>query len=294
MSARENFDPRLTPARRDLAAEHLRGTVEAPRYVAGIHETVIAGITDMRGDPSPGAAVTTQVLRGEDVMVFEVEEGWAWCQLAHDGYVGYLPAAALAPSSQQPTHHVRELSTFLYPGPSMKLPVSLTLPLNARLTVTEIEGDFARIEDEGFVWAAHLQPIGSAASDYVAIAERFLGVPYLWGGKSSHGIDCSGLVQICLAAAGIEAPRDTDMQVVQLGTALVEAEAAARPPESWPCSLQRGDLIFWRGHVGIMRNADELLHANGHHMLVASEPLLEAVERIASNSFGAVTSVRRI
>ncbi len=294
MNEPAKFDRRLTPARPDLAAAFLRGQVDAARFVEGSRERVVAAIADMRAEPSPGASVTTQALRGEEAQVYEVEEGWAWCQLAADGYVGYMPAAALAHGALAPTHRVRELSTFLYPGPSMKLPRSLTLPLNAQLTITAIEGDFARVEDEGHVWAAHLAPLNERIADPVAVAERFAGVPYLWGGKSSHGVDCSGLVQLALAAAGIAAPRDTDMQEAALGEALLEGEQAAAPPESWPVDLQRGDLVFWRGHVGIMRDAQTLLHANGHHMLVASEPLSQAVERIATHSFGVVTSVRRL
>ena len=287
-------DSRLTPARPDLAAEYLRSSVQAARYTQGRAEYVVAGIADMRGEPSPGASVTTQALRGEHVQVYEVEEGWAWCQLKNDGYVGYLPAAALAPMDLPATHRVHVLSTFLYPGPSMKLPALLSLPLNAAISVTGMDGPFARIGQEGFVWAAHLEPPGASAFEYTAIAECFIGAPYLWGGKSVHGIDCSGLVQTALAAAGIAAPRDTDMQEAALGQALVEGEVAKQPVEQWTCSLQRGDLVFWRGHVGIMRDAHNVLHANGHHMLVASEPLVEAVRRISINSFGAVTSVRRL
>ena len=288
------FDPRLTPARPDLAAEYLRGKVDAARYTEGRTEYIVAGLADMRGEPSPGASLTTQALRGETVQVYEVDEGWAWCRLLDDGYVGYIPAAALAPLEGPASHKVTVLSTFLYPGPSMKLPISETLPLNAKLQVSGMEGDFARIGQEGFVWAGHIEPLSVIAQDTTAAAEQFIGAPYLWGGKSIHGIDCSGLVQTALAAAGIAAPRDTDMQEAALGQPLVANEEAARPVTQWNCRLQRGDLVFWRGHVGIMRDANNLLHANGYHMLVASEPLTGAVERIAANSFGAVTSVRRL
>lgn len=286
-------DPRLTPARPDLAASQLRGTLEAPRYADGRAETVIAGIIDVRGEPSPGASLTTQALRGEKVQVYDVEEGWAWGQLEDDGYVGYMPAAALAPWQTPATHRVSVLSTFLYPGPSMKLPVAITLPLNAQLAITAIDGDFARVENEGYVWAAHIAPLAAGVADYVSVAEQFIGTPYLWGGKSSHGIDCSGLVQVSLQAAGEQVLRDTDMQEGAIGTGLLSGADVSGPPEEWPCQLQRGDLVFWRGHVGIMRDATTLLHANGHHMMVASEPLAIAVERIKTNSFGAVTSVRR-
>jgi hypothetical protein len=290
----EGFDKRLTPARPDIAAAHLRGKVNALHFVDGRSERIVAGVADMRGEPSPGASLTTQALRGECVQVYEIEEGWAWCQLEADGYVGYVPAAALASSSVPPTHRVRELSTFLYPGPSMKLPVAAVLPLNSRLAITAIEGNFARVEDEGFVWASHIEPLDHAEDDFVAVAQRFVGVPYLWGGKTAHGIDCSGLVQTALDAAGISVPRDTDMQEAAIGTRIASGDSLAGEPGGWNVSLQRGDLVFWRGHVGIMRDPHTLLHANGHHMLVASEPLATALARIAANSFGAVTSIRRL
>ena len=285
-SGSATFDKRLTLARPDLAAASLRGRVEAARYVEPQCDCVIAEVADVRQFPSPSAPLETQALRGEIVHVCEIDEGWAWGQLESDGYVGYLPAALLAPAGPAPTHRVQVLRTFLYPGPSMKLPVERALPLNARVCVSDITGAFARLGDEGFVWADHLAPLDRVEPDFVAVAERFVGVPYLWGGKSPLGLDCSGLVQTSLAAAGMAAPRDTDMQEQALGAPL--------PVNDDLGGLQRGDLVFWKGHVGIMRDAHVLLHANGHHMLVASEALRGAVERIRSSSFGAITSIRRL
>ena len=166
----------------------------------------------------------------------------------------------------------------------MKLPVELALPLNAEICVTSFDGDFARLGEEGFVWSGHLATLDNYESDFVAVAERFIGIPYLWGGKTALGLDCSGLVQTALCAAGISAPRDTDMQEKALGHII------ATGPELQ--GLQRGDLVFWKGHVGIMREAKTLLHANGHHMLVASEPLDVAVARIAAKSFGAISCIK--
>lgn len=288
------YDPRLTPARPDLAASHLRGTIEARSYSEGRRERIVSGVVDMRGEPSPGASLVTQALRGETFVVYEIEEGWAWGQLENDSYVGYLPAASLAPTGPDATHRVNALSTFLYPGPSMKLPVQHALPMNALLSVGAIEGEFARVEDEGFVWAAHLSSLAEPEEDFAAIAEKFINAPYLWGGRTAQGIDCSGLVQTSLGAVCHPAPRDTDMQEAALGDCLIDGDAAARPPATWDLTLQRGDLVFWRGHVGIMLDPLTLLHANGHHMLVAAEPLVQAAARIHNNSFGPVTSVRRL
>ena len=281
------FDRRLTPARPDLAAEHLRGVVEAERHVAGEAMRVTDEVVDLRGEPRRDCPLDTQVLFGEAIDVYDTdEEGWAWGQSRGDGYVGYLPAAALARLVSPATHRVRAPRTFVYPAASMKQPVVMALPMNARARVVATRGDFFELADGGFVWSGHLAPADVFEADFVAVAERFLNVPYLWGGKTFAGLDCSGLVQVSLQAAGIAAPRDTDMQANGPGVEI--------PADDDLRGLRRGDLVFWTGHVGIMRDAETLLHANGHHMLVASEPLREARDRIAAKSFGAITGVRRL
>jgi len=277
------FDRRLTAARPDLAAEHLRGKVEAARFAAGRLMHVAVEVTDIKVSPAPEAAIDTQALYGEEVMVYDIIDGWAWGQLKSDDYVGYIAASALAEGGFSTTHRLVALRSFIYPGPSMKLPVSGSLPLNARLDVAGEEGEFLRLSQGGFLFAKHAVPEQTHVGDFVSVAELFLNVPYLWGGKSALGIDCSGLVQTGLTAAGIAAPRDTDLQEKALG-----AEIAKGVP------LQRGDLIFWKGHVGIMRNAHELLHANAHHMFVASEPLTQAQERIKAKTGQEITSIRRL
>ncbi len=279
-------DRRVTPARPDLAAAHLKGMVQAARFVAGRPMQVAAPLVDVRSAPAPDASLDTQALCGERVTVYEEEEGWAWGQLADDGYVGYLAAASLAPDVIAPTHRVETRATFVYPGPGMKSPPLATLPFGARVTVLDLSGDFARISRGGFVFARHLVAVDTHEPDFVAVAERMTGAPYLWGGKTPGGVDCSGLIQLSIAAAGIAAPRDTDMQARQLGAPL--------PVTDDLDGLRRGDLVFWKGHVGVMRDATTLLHANGFHMLVASEKLADARARIAANSFGAITTIRRL
>lgn len=276
------FDRRLTPARPDLAAAHLRGLVEAERFVEGERVAVGAPLADLRPRPDLSASIDTQAMFGEAATLYETRDGFAFVQLERDSYVGYLPAAALGPSPGAPTHRVAVPLTFVYPAPDMKRPIACALPLGARLAIAEVAGAWLRLAGGGFVFAAHAAPVEARAPDFVAVAETFLGAPYLWGGKSFGGIDCSGLVQVSLDAAGIFAPRDTDLQEKALGEPL---------PEGAP--LQRGDLIFWRGHVGIMRDGETLLHANGHHMQVASEALAEARARILASAGLEVSAIRR-
>ncbi|HUI96833.1 MAG TPA: NlpC/P60 family protein [Xanthobacteraceae bacterium] len=277
------FDPRLTPARPDLAAARLRGQVEAARFVEGIAREVRDESAPLRREPAPDAPLDTEALRGERVTVYETtEEGWCWGQLDRDGYVGWLPANALMAPGPTPTHVVAALRTLAFPGPSIKLPPVAAYSLGCRLAVTRVEGPLA-VTAAGFVPARHLAPVDAAEPDFVAVAERFVGVPYLWGGKTSFGIDCSGLVQVALQAAGIACPRDSDMQEGALGTP-VPADLA---------NLRRGDLMFWKGHVAIVRDGATLLHANAFHMAAAVEPVADAVARIAAGG-SEISVVKRL
>ena len=276
-------DRRLTPARPDLAAAYLKAQVAADAYAKGVVQTCTAGKTWIRRRPAADAPVETELLFGETFTVYETKDGFCWGQAAFDSYVGYVAAADLGPARTAPTHRVTASSTFVYAAPDLKSPVRLTLPLNAK--VAPGKGEYAELAGGGFIFAHHLAPLMARTYDFVAVAERFLGVPYLWGGRTPLGFDCSGLVQAALELAGVAAPRDTDMQ-----------EAALGAPLAAPSSLQglhRGDLVFWKGHVGIMQNAVRLLHANAHHMTVASEPLAKAVARIEARGFP-ITSVRRL
>lgn len=279
-------DPRLTPARADLAAAHLRGIVEAPRFVEGRPMHLRVEIADLRRAPSLELPIDTQILFGETVTLYDEDEGWAWVQLMSDSYVGYMSREALAEGPAAPTHRIKVNRTFIYPAANMKQPVVGALTRGARVAVATQTGDFAQIASGGFVFAAHLDTLATSAPDFVAVAEDFVGSPYLWGGKSNLGIDCSGLVQVALAEAGIAAPRDTDLQQAALGESL--------PVDAALGHLRRGDLVFWKGHVGIMRDPEILLHANGHHMLVSFEPLAEARARIRQKGAGEITAIKRI
>jgi cell wall-associated NlpC family hydrolase len=278
-------DPRLTPARPDLAAQYLEGRIEAARYVTGEEFEIYDALVPLRSEPFSGAMVLTQALKGERITIYDRDdEGFAWGQLKDDGYVGWLPDRALAKPAAAPTHKIIALSTFAFPGPSIKLPPVETLVMGTTVTVLRQDGAFAVTRDGWYLPLPHIGSVGHHERDFVSVAERFVGTPYLWGGKSSLGIDCSGLVQVALNAAGTQCPRDSDMQRDSLGSALDPAESN---------KLQRGDLIFWNGHVAIVRDADTVVHANAHHMATAIENTRAAITRIKAAG-NEVVAIKRL
>lgn len=289
------LDQRLNAFRPDLADIRLKGKVDAARFVAGAPRQVVANVAPMKRDARNDAPLESEVLRGEVFTVFEdAAEGWSWGQLETDGYVGFVPTDALADAAPEPTDRIAALRTFVYPGPDMKLPALGWLSLGSRVALdreaTTRGTLYRRIAGgEGWVVAVAAVPVDAPAeNDFVAVAERFLNTAYLWGGRTSLGVDCSSLVQLSLMAAGVSAPRDTDLQEAALGHAV---EGGVSAP------LHRGDFVFWlghwAGHVGIMIDGEYLLHANGHHMAVVIEPLAEVVARIAGKT-SQPTSVRRL
>lgn len=276
-----DLDRRITPARPDLAASYLRGKLDAARYVEGEGRAVAVGRAGLHARPDSASEQVSEVLAGDIFTVYEQARGLAWGQCRSDGYVGYVRADALGPVIA-PDARVCVPMTPLYSAPDLKSAITDFLPLNARVQNAGQDGDYVRLTGTGgYVFYRHLAPLGRLESDFVLVAQRFVGVPYVWGGKTFAGMDCSGLVQTALAATGVPAPRDTDMMERELGHAIALSDAA------------RGDLLFWKGHMGVVLEGARLLHANGFHMQVAIEPLAEALPRIAETA-GPVTAVKRI
>jgi len=273
-------DPRLTLARDDVAARSLEGTVPAARYADTTMRQTVVPAAALRRAPSPTAEQVDQLLFGELFEVLDERDGWAFGQARRDGYVGYAQANAFGAPSTAPTHTVRALRTYGFSLPSIKsTPVGL-YSMNALIAAEGREGRFVKSSGGWFV-EDHLAAVDQAAADFVAVAEGFAGTPYCWGGRESLGLDCSGLVQQALYAAGRPCPRDSDQQA---------AMGAPIPVEQ----LRRGDLVFWRGHVAIMISDTDIIHANGARMAVTIEPLAEAVARTIASGGGAPTAYRRI
>jgi hypothetical protein len=271
------MDKRINPFRPDLAGVHLKGKVEAARFVEGEPASVTVGRASLRAAPSFTAAQDSELLHGERVTVYDRKDGWAWVQAANDDYVGYVREEHLAAPFE--IHlQIAALMTPVFPSADLKAPVKDMLPMTAEANLLTQLGDFLLIAPDSWVYRRHVAMLDEVQTDFVAVAEAFFGVPYVWGGKTFAGLDCSGLIQTALTACGIRSPRDTDMMEQYF-------------PDSGP-ELERGDLVFWKGHVGVMLDEAQLLHANAFHMMVAIEPLAEAAVRIEKIA-GPVTSVKR-
>jgi cell wall-associated NlpC family hydrolase len=274
-------DRRLTLVRDGLADVRLEGLVAAERFAATVPMQVAAPTASLRKAATPEAEQENQLLFGERFDVLFEDGDFAFGQARRDGYVGYAPSAALALLVDPPTHHVAAIRTYAFSQPDIKSAIVGLYSVGALVTLEAREGRFVKVAGSGWITEAHLGPIGTGETDYVAVAQRFLGAPYQWGGRESLGLDCSALVQLSLAACSRACPRDTDMQ---RGFFAEIAEADRR----------RGDLVFWKGHVAVLLDADTIIHANAFHMAVAIEPLAGAITRIEAAGTGAPLGYRRV
>ena len=274
-------DPRITLWRDGIAARSLEGVLEAEVYLDPKAMSCMAAAAAIRSGPDANAEQMDQLLFGERFEVLEEEGAWLFGQAARDGYVGFVEAAALKPAGPLPTHRVSALRTYAFAEASIKSRAIGPFSINSLVAVDAVEGKLARVAGAGWMTAAHLDPIGVFEDDWAAVAERFVGAPYLWGGRESLGLDCSGLVQQALFACGRACARDTDQQA-EMGVAIAAAD------------FGRGDLVFWKGHVAIGVGDGRIVHANGAHMATVIEPLGEAVERIAAAGSGQPTGYRRV
>jgi cell wall-associated NlpC family hydrolase len=275
-------DARLTAMRDGVAARSLEGLMPADVYLDPKPTTCAVPATGIHRAPDAGSEQMDQLLFGEPFEALEEEAGgWVWGQARRDGYVGFVQAAHLSPARPAPTHRVAAIRTYAFEGPSIKSRALGCYSINSLVSVEQVEGRLAKVAGAGWMTVAHLSPVGVFETDPVAVAERFLGAPYLWGGRESIGCDCSGLVQQALFACGRACPRDTDQQA-ELG------EAIGRQ------AFGRGDLVFWRGHVAMGLDGETIVHANGHHMMTAIEPLDGAITRIEAAGYGPPTGFRRL
>lgn len=275
-------DPRTHAWRADLAAEHLRETVRAPRYAAGRETQATGAVLALHARPDPESGRVSELLFGERFTVYDQSDGWAWGQGAADGYVGYVRTCHLSDSLTAHSHTVSALRSIMFSRPDLRSRPLMMLHLNSRVAVETVRGGYAKVAGGGWVPERHLAPAGDHARDHVAVARLFLGAPYLWGGRSSLGLDCSGLAQLALTRAGRPAPRDSDQQEAEVGVPVAGGVGAART----------GDLLFTAGHVAMLSGAGRVLHANAHHMAVCEEPASVFLDRLRAAGL-TLTSVRR-
>ena len=274
-------DPRDIASNGHVAHLSLRGKVEAENFVPGELNRVITPVANIHRGPEH-RALERQMLFGEAFLVLENRDGFSFGRAEPSGYVGYVPSSALSAHTPA-THRVCVRQSLGFREPDLKTPDPTPLSMGSLVTVTGKQSGFLATSDGLFLPQNHLIPVDSAESDPVTVAERLLGAPYLWGGNSAFGLDCSGLVQIALNACNQACPGDSDQQKQRLGVALPDGEPA-----------RRGDLMFWKGHVAWVADPKTLVHANAFHMAVAYEPIADAVARIDSQGDGPLTAHKRL
>lgn len=276
-ATRPQPDRRITPATDRVALSAWRGRLDRPAFSDGEPAEVAVPLANLRAGPD--GPRDRQLVLGDGFLVIDRQDAWSFGMAMKDGYCGWLRTGELGARAGV-THFVATLGSHLYPAPAVRSEARASLTLGCRLRVLGEQGDFAETP-HGFLPIRHLRALGAWHEDPAAVAELFRGVPYLWGGNSRDGLDCSGLVQAAMLACGHACPADSDLQQ-SVGMAL---------DRSTP--LRRGDLVFWRGHVAMMLDDATLIHATGHHMAVVVERLDDATARIAAAGGGDLTALRR-
>jgi len=283
----DTIDKRIIPARGDLAAEWLFDDVVAGQYVSGLPQTVVRDGAPLYFSPNASATLESQLIYGEIFQVYEERDGWCWGQNLTDSYVGFVQAVNLATDLPPPDHQVVVLKSHLYVEPDLKSPRDGAVSISARVKVIDMFGGFSRIATGHWLYSRHLMCLENKAQSFVATAKKFIGVPYLWGGRSSEGMDCSSFVQLALAMAGVSVPRDSDLQEVAIG---IEIPMGNNQDYS---KLEVGDLVFFKGHVGVFIENAHFLHANAFDMQVSEHSFTDVLDRSRSEN-ASVSSIRRL
>lgn len=286
MSDDDVLDPRIHPYRPDVAADFLKGKVVSEAFVPGREQWVAAASAPVMAAADVGQLQASELLFGETFFVYDERDGWSWGQCGHDGYVGYVLSGTLTSVRPPPNHWVTAARSLVFPDPKGEYPATMSLSLMAKVTVLEEKGEFVHLASGGWLFKRHLAPLGETRPDFIATAEAFSRVPYLWGGRGGLGIDCSGLIQVALAAAGVAVPRDSDMQSEEIGEDV--------PVPDDPASLERGDILFFPGHVGIYVGEGAFLHASSFEMMVATHPLEDVLGRFRERIDAGIGRVRRV